>query len=562
MSSSGPGPATIRCVTRDPKPLARTSFDLLIVGAGIYGLTIACDAAQRGLSVAVIDRGDFGSGTSFNSAKTVHGGVRSLQRGDVSEMRAYLRERRTLSLIAPHLVHPLRFLMPTYRHPLRSRTALRFYFMLNDLLAHDRNEGLDPSKHFPPSLIVSRDECLRDNPLIDPAGVTGGVAWYDAQMHNSDRVALAFLKSAVACGAGACNYLEATAFGSRVDGLTSVAVRDVLSGDQFDIRARLVINVTGLSARAGTRSASLTPPAPLVPAASKGMNLITRRVGATCAVAGTSGAQVFFLAPWRGLTIAGTSHEPAVGPLPAFTGADVTSLLEDIGRAFPRAGLSRQDVSLVHRGLLPSKPGTSGHVQLLRESVIHEHHGDGWDGVISVVGVRYTTARQTAERVVDLALSTLIRSAQPSRSASTRLPGGDIEDFAIFLRDTCASLTPVLGGQGATRVALSYGTEWTAVQRLLLSDPSLAKPLSATCPVTPGELLVAVRHEMAVRLEDALLRRTEAGSGGHPGAEAVTRAAHIMASELGWTDVQRDEEIERVNRAYLLDDGSSPNGRE
>ncbi len=187
--------------------LSDTPFDILIVGAGIYGATIAWDAAARGLSVAIVDRGDFGGATSFNSLKTVHGGLRSLQRAAFADMREFIRERRALSRIAPHLVHPLPFVIPTYRHPMRNKPLMRVVMAVNDLIAFDRNRQPDSSKHLPPGRVVSRAECLRLNPAIAPDGVTGGVVWHDCQMYSADRLTLAFIASACRAGATAANHV-------------------------------------------------------------------------------------------------------------------------------------------------------------------------------------------------------------------------------------------------------------------------------------------------------------------------------------------------------------------
>ena len=232
-------------VTRDLQVLADTTFDLLIVGAGIYGATLAWDAAQRGLSVALIDQQDFGGGTSANSLKTVHGGVRALQTGNAAEMRLFVRERRALSRIAPHLVHPLPFVVPTYRGLTRHPLVMRTGFGLYDLVAHDRNDLPDPSKHLPRSRLVSRDECLALSPHIDPTGVTGGIVWHDCQMYSSDRVLLSFVQSAVAAGAVAVNHLQMTGWirdGERVKG---VHVEDRVRGTAFEVRASLVANASG-----------------------------------------------------------------------------------------------------------------------------------------------------------------------------------------------------------------------------------------------------------------------------------------------------------------------------
>src|SRR5687767_14475130 len=145
---------------RDIPRLAETQFDLLIVGAGIFGACAAWDASLRGLSVAVVDQDDFGAATSANSLRIVHGGLRYLARGDFRRMRESIRERSTLLRIAPGLVHPLEILVPTYGHAARGRLAHAAALALNDLISSRRNEGLDPSSHIPAGRLVSRDECL------------------------------------------------------------------------------------------------------------------------------------------------------------------------------------------------------------------------------------------------------------------------------------------------------------------------------------------------------------------------------------------------------------------
>ena len=196
---------------RDIAALADREFDLVVVGAGVYGAATAWDASLRGLSVALIDKGDFGSGTSFNSLKTIHGGLRYLQHADFTRMRESVRERRNLMRIAPHLVHPLPFLVPTYRGSLlKTRTVMRAALFINDLVSWDRNELADRQKHLPAGKALTRDACLEMAPGIERDGLTGGVLWYDAQMYNSDRLTLSFVLSAAKEGAVVANYVEAT----------------------------------------------------------------------------------------------------------------------------------------------------------------------------------------------------------------------------------------------------------------------------------------------------------------------------------------------------------------
>jgi glycerol-3-phosphate dehydrogenase len=539
---------------RDLSHLADTPFDLLIIGAGIYGVTAAWDAAQRGLSVALIDRGDIGGGTSFHNLKTVHGGLRSLQSGSLREMRQFIRERRALSRIAPHLVHPLPFLIPTYREWRRGRTAMRIALTINDLVARDRNALPDPSKHLPPGHIISREECLRLHPLVDPRGVTGGAVWHDCQMYSTDRVTLSFALSAVQQGATAANYVAAERLLRARGRVAGVRARDRLAGGEFDIRARVVMNATGpwapqLAARlVGHRS-------PLAPQLSRAMNLITRRITDRHALGGLVGSRFFFVVPWRQWSIIGTSHDPYHGDADqlAVTAADVEQFLLDARLAFPRAGLVLDDVRLVHRGLLPAIAARPGHVDLLKSSVVHEHAAEGAPGLVTVLGVRYTTARDTARRAVDTAFAMLGRTAPPCRTAELPLAGGDIRRFDEFLDEQTSDRRLGLTPETARRLAFCYGTVASALRQRMAEEPDLAGPLSATCAVTRAEIRHAVRAEMAMTLSDAVLRRTEAGSAGHPGRDALAAAAAVMAAELGWPADRIGMEIAEVEGFYRID---------
>lgn len=541
-------------MVRDLRRLADTRLDLLVVGAGFYGAAAAWDAALRGLSVGIIDKGDFGAGTSFNNFKILHGGLRSLQSLNLRQMRLFIRERRALARVAPHLVQPVAFVVPTSRHPLRSRSLMRVALALNDVIARDRHRGLaDPAVHLPPSRTISREECLRLNPLVDARGVTGGAVWYDYQMPNTDRMTLSFILSAVDKGAVAANYVRATALlrdGARIAG---VRARDEIGGSIFDIRARTVLNAAGPWAESLLASCGIAVP-PAAPCWSRAMNLVTRPLTVAQGCGGRARGRFLFVVPWRDAALVGTAHDPHAGGPDALavTRWDLEAFLADIRDAFPHAGLTLADVRLVHRGLLPAQQADDRRVRLLRESVVIDHSSSSAPGLISMIGVRYTTARHTAARAIDAVFRVRGETPPPSRTDQVPVVGGAISDKDRFLRAVLLRTVPGTTDAMLGRLARTYGTAYDAVLQTLRDHPELAQPLGPSCAVTGAEIVHAVRHESAVTLSDALLRRTEAGSAGYPGRDAVVRAATLMANCLGWDAQRARDEIDEVEAFYRI----------
>jgi len=538
---------------RDIAALADREFDLVVVGAGVYGAATAWDASLRGLSVALIDKGDFGSGTSFNNLKTIHGGLRYLQHADFTRMRESVRERRNLMRIAPHLVHPLPFLVPTYRGSLlKSRTAMRAALFVNDLVSWDRNKLADRQKHLPAGKALTRDACLEMAPGIERDGLTGGVLWYDAQMHNSDRLTLSFVLSAAREGAVVANYVEATELirdGSQVKG---VRARDVLSEDDgLELRGRLVVNATGPWVD------GLSPAPRKLFHFSKAMNLVTRPIVGDVAIGVTSrrphrdadavvsaGGRFLCLVPWRDVTLVGTSHAPFDGrpdELEA-TEDDIQDLIEDVNEAYPDAKLARGDVRLVHRGLLPRAPGSLNGVGITLQKTyrLDDHREDGIEGLLTIVGVKYTTARDVAEKAVDRTLALLQKAPSASRSSETALVGGDIESFDDFVAGAMGDAPPDV----MRHLVYTYGSTY---KEILKGDRERIVPGS---PVLAAEVRHAVREEMASDLASVVLRRTELGTAGHPGRAVLEACADVIQSELGWSAGRKQQELESLETFY------------
>lgn len=554
---------------RNLTQLADTEYDLLVIGGGIHGACIAWDAALRGLSVALIDRGDFGGATSANSLKTVHGGLRYLQDADLGLVRLMIRERRAFARIAPHLVHPLPCVMPTSRKRRRSKPVMAAALMLNDIVGFDRNRLSDPQKHLPRGRIISRDECLRMLPGIDGTGITGGAVWYDYQIYNTERFTLAIVRSAAERGATVANYVEATsclaagthAAHTRVAGVRAV---DTLTSDDFTIRAKVVVNAAGASANRVLGSLNGNAPAQPI-TFSTAMNLVTRQIISEYAAGISSHRRVtradgtvhehsrlLFVAPWRTYSIIGTDHAPLDGPPGDFrvTEEQIGAFLDEFNRAYPGANLMRDQVRLVHSGFLPAeKNGSADDVTLVRKGRVYDHRRDGIDGLLTVAGVKYTTARATAEDAVNAVFTLLGYKAPACTTHATPIHGGDIARFETFLDAAIASSGP-LTAKTVTQLAHNYGAGYQQVTTYLDENACWGRPLGDTTSVIPAEVVHGIRDEMAQTLADVVFRRTELGSAGHPGAEALRACADVMAGELGWNDSKTASELAAVEAIF------------
>ena len=473
---------------RDFAALTTVQWDVAVVGGGVYGAAVAWDAAQRGLRVALVEREDFGAGASWNSLKTIHGGMRYLQKLDLGRLRQSARERSTLLAIAPQIVRPLPFLVPTYGHGLTGREALALGLRLNDWLTRDRNRGLPADRRIGDARTVSAAEALRLVPGLAPRGLSGAALWHDAQATSTERLTIGFLHAAADAGAAAANHAEAVTLlraGVRVAGVT---VRDTLTGGTSEVRARVVVNAAGpwadeFLARGGLRRA----PAPLL----RARNVVLHRAPVVpCAVGARNEGRFLFLVPWEGRTIVGTSYEPAEGPL-----SDPLALLDAAARAFPWAGIERRDAALIHEGLVPGRGDAFG---LSTRPRLHDHEAeDGLPGLVSLQGVKYTTSRAVAERAVDLVFRRLGRAAPACRTAMTPLP----------------------------------------------EARALSGPLE-------DRVRCAVREEMALTLADAVLRRLDLGTAGPPRADELGAVARVMAAELGWGPGRERAEREALAAFY------------
>ena len=546
--------------------LSNSTFDLIVVGGGAFGACAAWEAASRGLSVALVEKGDFCGATSANHLKVVHGGIRYLQHLDVKRVRESCRERSALLRIAPHLVRPLPIMMPTYGRGVDGMAVLRAGFLLYDMLTIDRNSGIaDRDRHIPAGRMLSRDDCLAMNPGLARDDLTGAGLFHDAQYYNPPRLALAFLQSAVSAGACIANHAEVTGFLRQGPQVSGVELRDVLTGDRIEVRGRTVLNTAGPWA-GGLLEDALGLPLDPKPAFSRDAGFVVRgRRTGDCAVAcrvqtsdpdavlSRKGRHVMVI-PWRDYTLFGSWHVVHSGsPEDTRVGEDeLRSFIEEINASDLDLGIRREDVSMVYAGLTLFGDNTPGQRNLRfgHRSMLIDHAAvHGIEGLVTLIGVRATTARGLGEEAVDLVLRKTGRTAAPSRTRETPVHGGDFEGFERLVQSLLQQHGAALGEDLARALAHNHGTGYRAVLQQAAGEPALLRPLGSSRTLG-AEVVHAVREEMAMTLADVVFRRTDLGTGGHPGDEALTDCARLVAAEHGWDDARIRRELQAVRSRF------------
>lgn len=542
---------------RNLAALANESFDVLIIGGGAFGAAAAWDATLRGLKVALVEQSDFGGGASAECFKMVHGGIRYLQHADIPRLRSSCAERSAMLRIAPHLVNPLPILIPTYGHGRQGKAFLAAGMYVYDLLTVGRNAGIaDETRRIKGTQLLSRAKTLELFPALEQRGLTGSAVFEDGQMYNTARLVLAFVESAVRRGAIAANYAQATAFLWDERRVCGARVKDALSGEQFDVRAKLVLNAAGPWAEylfennanfgAHTRghfsrdACFLVDRRPqsayalAVPGASRDSDAVVSRA-----------ARHLFAVPWRDCTLIGVWHR-LFTQRPDTARVEESELAEwiaEMNDSYPALKLSRSDVIYANCGLVPfgDSRTADGNLSFGKESRITDHRTQGIDGLVTLIGIRYTTARGDSARALDLLLKQLPKAPGRSPTESTPLAGGDIQDFAALNAAAQRELGETVPAQTLRSWLRNYGTDYQALAQLS-RQPAQAVRIGQSDTVA-AEITHAVQNEMALHLSDAILRRTNLGSGAHPGAAALSDVAAVMQPLLAWSDAKLREEL-------------------
>jgi len=547
-------------------------FDLIVVGAGINGAGIARDAAMRGLRVLMLDKGDISSGTTQWATRLIHGGLRYLEHYEVPLVRESLRDREILLHIAPHLVKPLKFVVPIYDRSSRGPGMIRLGMIGYDVLSFD--------KSVPNHKMLSREEALSEYPGLNPDGLKAAATYYDGQVEYAERIAVENAVSAVQNGATVITYAEVNRllFDDGGDRVVGVEFEDRLNGGGVHTaRASVTVNVAGPwvdrvlggSGEVSVETGENGDDEGRMIGGTKGSHIIVDTFPGSpknaIYVEARKDGRPYFIVPWNGRYMIGTTdlrYKDSLDYVSA-TEDEIEYLIAETNYVIPQAGLTRDSVLFTYSGIrpLPFAPeGSEGSIS--RSHVVYDHakgksaaggrikvSGGGSpraEGLLSIVGGKLTTYRNLGRQTTNVVYKKLGVKAPKSATDRVPLPGGHTPSLATFAADfkSRSGLTEVL----AERLLKLYGARAYDVLAEAGDDSSLRMPLTANPPaVETGlmgcEVLYAFRQEMAQKLADVLLRRTMVAYGPDVALDVDEAAAQVAVKHLGWSEERAEREV-------------------
>jgi glycerol-3-phosphate dehydrogenase len=521
---------------RELRTLEERTFDVVIIGGGITGAGIARDAALRNLSVALIDKDDFASGTSSKSTKLVHGGLRYLEQGHVGLVFESVRERAILRRIAPHLVRPLEFLVPSYRGNRPGMFVMDCGVWLYEALSGFTSPHLHRTRR--------RGYITELEPGLRREGLRGGTLYWDCATDDA-RLTLENILDARALGVVALNHVRATRFLMEGERFVGVEAEDTHGGaGPIAVRGKVVVNATGpwcdeLRHLYG---------APEILSPTKGVHIVVdhARLPVGRALLVREAKRVVFCIPWGARTVVGTTDTFYRG---APEDADVDYLLEVGNHYFPGAKLAIDDVLATWSGLRPLlRPPTDA----AASAVSREHHLESRAGLVTIAGGKLTTYRRMAAEVVDRVCEQFDAKPQASRTAERALPGGEgvVGDAGVAAIGTGLATRGGFPGDVAEHIARTYGARAASIEARVHASPGLDRRICDELPFIEAEIDEAIEVEMATSLSDILERRVPLSLlARDQGLRAATQVTQRAAEKLGWSDADAARELAAYEHA-------------
>lgn len=537
-----------------------TFYDLLVIGGGISGACIAYEAASRGLSVALVEKADFGGATSAATSKMIHGGLRYLANKEFGLVRESLKERRILTNIAPNFVQPTPFITAFYKNGTPD-WLVKIGMLLYDVLSYDKGWLWDKSKRMPLHKTLRRENLLKLVPNANREGLGDlNFLYYDCLSHFSERFTLAFLKSAIKHGAQIANYTQMEEFilETKADGSKRVVggvVKDLIHNQHHSIRAKMTISCTGpwsdlvINKILGTDHGKHLR-------RSEGIHVITKKLldryvfCMSCA----EGDRILII-PYRDHTLIGLTDKEYIGH-PDDWGVTEQSIMELLGIVNRYFGdgeeIQYEDIVYAYGGLRPLTDVSSEDVhKASRRYEISDLAEKGIEGILIVEGGKWTTSRGLAENVVGRIVQTTDLTAKPSRTAKEYLVGCEIPNLAAFIQEKQSQYQNLFSPHQIAYLVKSYGTLIDEVIEFSAQRMSWQEALNSDGE-NLGQVVYAIRNEMAFTLKDILLRRTGIGLLGYPGDEVIQKVANVASEELNWSEERKKSEIDSATTALKL----------
>ena len=531
-----------------------THYDLIIIGGGITGASVAYEAATRGLNVALFEKADFGEATSAATSKLIHGGLRYLKNFEYGLVRESLTERRVWENIAPNFVYPLPFMIPTYSNFKNNKAILFIGMVLYDILSFDKAFTWDKSKKLPLHRTISAkktrsiENCIPDNKL------TGSSIYFDCQNINPERLTLGVLNSALVFGAKAANYAKVKSFINENKSVKGVNVVDLLSGKEHSFTADLTINCTGPWTDIVLKSAYSENISENHIRRSEGIHIITEKLCHSHAITFmTKDGRHVMIMPWRNHSIIGTTDKMYNGSPDDYkvSKESIQSLLDEINENYGFEKLKYSDVQFAYGGLRPLVDDqTKESYESSRKYEIFDNAKEGLDGLLTVEGGKYTTSRKLASQVLKKVSKKLKRDIGFSVTNKKYLVDSDIKSMESFIYQLVLRY-PQFSQATINYIGRNYGLQCHTIFRLALYDKPLAMVLNDDGEIL-AEVVYVIKKEMAYTLSDIFFRRTGIGTLGYPGDETFNLVVKTAKENFKWDNQKTQEEVDKVMEIFNL----------
>ena len=517
-------------------------YDLIVIGGGINGSAITRDAALRGLKVLLLEKNDFGGGTSSYSSRLIHGGLRYLENAEFPLVFESLHERRLLLRMARHLVRRLAITIPVYEHSKRAMWLVSLGMIFYDLLSI--------GKRLPRHRALSRESLIRKMPGLDSTDLIGGVRYFDAQVTYAERLVLENVIGAAEAGAVVKNHSPVIGINVRKNRQRSIHYLDRTSGQEKEVTATVVVNATG--PWVDRVLATVNREMPRFMGGTKGSHIVVDIFpgapdDAIYAEADSDG-RPFFIIPWNGQFLIGTTDTRYKGdPGDARpNGEELDYLLAETNRLFPEANLGRDDVHFAYSGIRPLPKRESGPESAITRKHVIKKHRVLARGLVSVIGGKLTTYRNLAEHTVNYVNKKTGMKGSRCVTRQSPLPGAiGIDEARLALED----LTK-LSEAACDRLLRIYGGRAKQIATLADSTEELLEPLDEQGDVIAAEVVHTILHEHAITLTDIFYRRMMLGLSPDQGASLINPIAKAAAGPLGWSHREREAQVKAL-RDYM-----------